>query len=67
MPLISEYIKKMGGYKDVSTALGVSQGTLASWSFRNVVNREYVPAFVKLAKKTGVAVDINFIITGKEQ
>jgi len=61
---IKDYFQQLGGYAAVAKELGARELTANSWQRRNVIAREYVPAFIRLAKKRGVDVNIDFLITG---
>lgn len=61
---IKDYFQQLGGYAIVAKELGAREMTCHSWQRRNAIAREYVPAFIRLAKRHGITVDIDFLITG---
>lgn len=63
-PSIRGYVKEMGGPAAVGEACGVPDTTVNVWVFRDQVGRKSITKFLRHAKKKGVKVDTEFVISG---
>tara|TARA_B100000678_G_scaffold290340_2_gene303040 strand:- start:3632 stop:3865 length:234 start_codon:yes stop_codon:yes gene_type:complete len=54
MKSCSDIIDALGGYRPVAEALGVPEGTVASWKCRGRISSNAWPGILNLAKAEGV-------------